>query len=142
MYGYVIPWFAPTISFGDPERPERKREPKEIELIGTPIGGAQTERDVHPAKEDSPESTEPESTEPESTGIVSYIPHVSVHMPSSSEIATRAVTTLIIDLPIFTVKQLYSSPIPTIIALYAMLPTEVWKVLGPRLLRMLPRLLL
>jgi hypothetical protein len=92
------------------------------------------------------EGPDPEPTDgSECTALVPYVPsaktsynlwpHLIVQMPSAAEIGTRALTTLVIDLPIYTAKSLYASPIPTLIALYAILPAPVWQVLFPRLLR-------
>ena len=66
-----------------------------------------------------------------------FWPHLVIQMPSAGEISTRALNNLIIDLPIYTCKSLYNSPVPTMIALYTILPSPIWNVLFPKLLRYL-----
>lgn len=74
--------------------------------------------------------------------LANYFPLIKIHIPTVSEIGTQAISTLIIDVPIYTMRYLYSAPIPTVIALYAILPAKVWIMILPRLFRLLPALIL
>ncbi len=47
-----------------------------------------------------------------------------------------------IDIPIFIGSNLYSYPIPTLIVMYHILPTEIWRVIFPRVMYYLPRIIL
>jgi len=69
--------------------------------------------------------------------VPNFWPHLVIQMPSAGEISTRALNSLIVDLPIYTCKSLYNSPVPTMIALYTILPSPIWNVLFPKLLRYL-----
>ncbi len=73
---------------------------------------------------------------------ISYIPNIQVKMPSVSDISSRILMSMIIDLPLYTLKCFSIAPIPTIIALYAILPPEIWYTIAPKLFYYLPRLLL
>ena len=66
---------------------------------------------------------------------------LSIKMPTAYDVSTKIITTVIVEVPVFVIKNLYNSPIPTAVALYALLPTEVWIVVGPRVLYFLPKLL-
>lgn len=57
--------------------------------------------------------------------LVSSLPTVSLKFPSASEIGCRVLTSVAVDVPMYTIKCLYNSPVPTAIALYMVLPTEV-----------------
>jgi hypothetical protein len=113
MYNYGWSWFAPTVSF-------KKNIPEnEIEL--------QASIDKRLQKEPC-------------TDIVPFIP-ITIKMPTAYDVSAKIITTAVIEVPIFVFKNLYNSPIPTAVALYAVLPTEVWIVVGPRILYYLPKLL-
>lgn len=121
--GYVIPWVMPSIRVSlDPIKKEPEKKEKEIELIGKSL---------------FPESSDPEkepAVKEPSTALIPYQPHIALHIPTLAEIGSRALTSIIIDLPIFVIKNLYKSPVPTMIALYAILPAPVWQMIFPRLL--------
>ncbi len=116
---YVAPWFAPSLTFTADKNPPAD---KEIELIGRSLDNT---------------AEEPKKC----TSLIPYHPHLSINVPTLGEIGARALTATIIDLPVYTVKSLYASPVPTMIALYAVLPYPVWQIVGPRLLYLLPKLL-
>jgi hypothetical protein len=61
--------------------------------------------------------------------ILSSLPSVSIQFPSFSEIGFRVLTSMAVDVPIYTMKCLYKAPVPTAIALYMVLPTEITVVL-------------
>ena len=56
-------------------------------------------------------------------------PYISIHKPSMMEVGSKFVTIVIVDFPIFIMKSMYKAPIPTLITLYTVLPTPVWKIL-------------
>ena len=145
VVAYVVPWFTPRVSVSLEERESQDAgRVREVELIGRPLGSRNIEKAVGEVGEvgDAGEASESSET---STGLIpgppvqkpsTYLwPHLVVNMPSAAEIGTRALTTLVVELPAFTAKSLYASPVPTLIVLYAILPSPVWKVLFPRLLR-------
>lgn len=59
------------------------------------------------------------------SSLVPFLPTVSLKFPSASEIGCRVLTSVAVDVPMYTIKCLYNSPVPTAIALYMVLPTEV-----------------
>jgi hypothetical protein len=127
--GYMIPWLSPKLTLEHADQPS-----KEIELIGRPLFPDKNDDLVQSIISDDPEK----STH---TAIIPYHPRLSIHTPTLGEISSRALTTVIIDIPFYTVKSMYTSPIPTIIALYAVLPAPVWQAMVPNILYYLPRLL-
>ena len=114
---YIIPWFSPTIYW---------ESPASIELSGGQVG-----KDL---------DSDTDILKPEK--VCSSKPRLSIHLPTPGEIGARALTTLVIDLPLYTLHHLHAAPIPTIIALYAVLPATVWAAILPRLFRLLPTLLI
>jgi len=71
----------------------------------------------------------------------SIIPHIGIHKPTIEEVSIKAASILIIDVPLYTLRQLHASPIMTVIALWAILPPQVWTAILPRLFHLLPSLL-
>jgi hypothetical protein len=76
-----------------------------------------------------------------STALIPYSPYLSIHIPTLIEIRSRILTSIFIDLPWYTIKQMYKAPIPTAIILYVVLPQSIWLIIGPRVLYWLPGLL-
>lgn len=70
----------------------------------------------------------------EQHNIPYYLPHIRIHMPTVADIGGKALSTLIIDIPFYTLKQFYNNPFLTIITLYGILPPSVFKLLLPKLL--------
>ena len=115
FYNYGWSWFAPTVSFV-------KTSPTEIEL--------QTPGDKRTG----------DTKEDLSTALIPYVP-IKIQMPTAYDVSAKIITTVVVEVPLFVIKNLYNSPLPTAVALYAVLPTEVWMVVGPRVLYYLPKLL-
>jgi hypothetical protein len=76
----------------------------------------------------------------DSTALIPYVP-ITIKMPTAYDVSAKIITTVIVEVPVFVIKNLYNSPIPTAVALYTILPTEVWMIVGPRILYFLPKLL-
>jgi hypothetical protein len=144
LWTVVVPWFVPTISVS-------VKEPKkngDVELDGTLLYGEKC-KELEPATPCSMIESEctdlvpyvpPDPTKIKLDPVIpshSYWPQLIIQMPSATEIGGRILNNIIIDLPMYTCKSLYNSPIPTAIALYTILPGPIWNVLFPRLLRYL-----
>lgn len=52
--------------------------------------------------------------------IIQSIPRIKFQFPSSTQVAERVLTTLILDVPVYTIKSVYQSPILTTLILYYM----------------------
>lgn len=117
-YQYLSPLLMPKVSFGE--------SLEEIELNG---------RSLYP---------EPIEQPPEEKVIVAQVsspwkPHV--RFPTLPEIGGRAATALVYHVPLYTLKCFYNAPLPTLVALFYVLPPEVFSLLAPKLFYYLPRLL-
>lgn len=57
---------------------------------------------------------------------VAQIEHkMGIRMPTTGEIVGRALTSIVIDLPLYAVKTFYQAPIHSMVALCAMMPPAV-----------------
>jgi hypothetical protein len=74
------------------------------------------------------------------TALIPYIP-IQITMPTAYDVSVKIISTTVVEIPLYIIKSLYNSPIPTAVALYAVLPADVWMIVGPRILYYLPRLL-
>lgn len=66
---------------------------------------------------------------------------LSLQFPTMTDILCRTGVLVVYDIPLYTMKSFYSSPIFTLVALYGLLPTEIWMIVFPKLFYILPRLL-
>jgi len=117
IYNYGWSWMAPTISFKNNSNDIELQEPSRVKI-----------------------NNDKEIKRSECKELVSYIP-INIEMPTPYDVIIKIITTTAVEVPLFVLKNLYNSPIPTTVALYALLPTEVWMVIGPRVLYYLPKLL-
>jgi hypothetical protein len=66
---------------------------------------------------------------------------LSLQLPTMTDIFCRTGILVVYDIPLYTMKSFYSSPIFTLVALYGLLPSEIWMIIFPKLFYILPRLL-
>ena len=58
--------------------------------------------------------------------ITTYKHKLKIQFPTKKEITKRVLTTIILDIPWFIIKNFYNYPIPTIITLYSILPQDIF----------------
>lgn len=116
---HIVPWLLPdvSISLGNKTPPLT-----EIELPGKPL--YDTDKNVDdtliPAHE---------------TFSDKWQPHLVIEPPTFNHIVGKAATSLVIDLPLYTLKSLYNNPYATILFLYLSIPAPVLKILFPKLIK-------
>ncbi len=151
---YIVPLFMPNIIFKiDNSSQDEHKVPKEveIELSGKPLitDKSSKEEYIDISNELYNEefienlqtalipyhknlSSEKQLGENAQTALIPYYrPYISLHFPTITEIGARILTMIIMDLPLYAIKSLYTSPIPTTIALYTVLPNPIWKLTTP-----------
>ena len=69
------------------------------------------------------------------------IPEINIALPNMYDISTRVLFMAAYEIPNYTFKSFNNSPIFTLIALYHILPNNVWVKLVPKVFYYLPRLI-
>jgi hypothetical protein len=145
---FVAPWFVPNVRFDSNEQwnPAQLEYLEKWEVVNTedPCDGfeklIETEGTnnalvLHQKNIEAIEMTD--RVDKKVVQPVRTMPRLMITLPSTREIGIRVLNTLVIDLPWYTIKSMVAAPMPTLLALFAILPPSIWKILAPQIFKYL-----